>query len=132
MKTKITVLALLTAQFFFAQHGGNHLYENNNSYYRNSQNVQPKNIQKLNVNGNSMNFQVKILNNVKATSFVITLELNQAGKTVKECNSEINNRISKFKTALKSFNIKEDDIYVDFVSQTKIYVYQSNASSNQA
>src|SRR5690554_2696396 len=129
MKTQITVLALLLVQTIFGQIGGNHLYESNN--YRNLQNIQPKNIQKLNVNGNSMNFQVKILNNVKATSFVITLGLNQEGKTVKECNLEINNRISKFKTALKSFGVKENDIYVDFVSQTKIYDYQSSTSDNQ-
>ena len=130
MKTTIKILAVLIAQIGFGQIGGNHLYENNN-YYRNSQNVQPKNIQKLTVNGNSMNFQVKILNNVKATSFVITLGLNQEGKTVKESNSEINSRISKFKTALKSFGVKEDDVYVDFVSQTKIYDYQSKTTENQ-
>lgn len=131
MKTKITVLALFLMQISFGQIGGNHLYENSNNYYRNSNNVQPKNIQKLNVSGNAMNFQVKILNNVKATSFVITLGLNQEGKTVKECNSEINNRISKFKAALKAFGVKEDDIYVDFVSQTKIYDYQSKTTENQ-
>lgn len=133
MKPAIIILSTLFCTYCMGQIGGNQLYGNqkgNNNYYgireegRQSQN-------KVMADKNSMNFHVNILNNVQATSFTITLGLNQEAKTVEACNTEINRRISRFKNEVKSLNSKESDLYVDFISQTKIYDYQSKVDENE-
>lgn len=131
MKIKITVVCILLAQIGFAQISGNQIYGNNNNRNHGINLQQPKNIQKVLVTNETMQFNVNVLKNVKATSFVITLGLNEEGSTVKTCNSKINQRISKFKNAIKSLGIKDKDMYVDFITQTKIYGYVTEKNQNQ-
>lgn len=128
MKTKLTVLALVFSQLIFAQIGGNQLYQiqnQNNSYQNPVLNANQGN-SKVRMNQDRMVFEVNILNNVKADSYVVTLGLNQESHSVETCNSAINQRVSTFKSEIKKLGIKENDIYVDFVSQTKIYGYQTS------
>lgn len=96
-----------------------------NSIYRNSNNDQrsvPVN-STVSVNDNSLTVSVKILLNKKADGFVLTLGLNEEDLSDSGCNKKINARISGLLEKLKSLNIKKDDVYVDFISQTKIYDY---------
>lgn len=131
MKTNLTVLALTLCIFTQAQIGGNQLYQNSNSsnqqiYAGISNQISPKVIS----SENSTIFEVNILNNVQADSYVITLGVNQESHSVESCNSQINERISRFIKSLKKFEIREKDIYIDFIAQTKVYGYQSKSEGN--
>lgn len=126
MKTKILLFVVSISLFGKAQVGGNQVYGNNQKYYQQEVYSNPG-ISKTQSSQNSINYKINVLNNVKADSYVITFGLNQEALTVKECNTKINGRIQKFKSALKKMAIQTDDetnFYVDFVSQTKIYDYK--------
>jgi uncharacterized protein YggE len=62
---------------------------------------------------------------------MVTLGLNDEALSVKDCNAKINKRLDGFKSALKKMGIKEEEMFVDFISQTKIYDYKSSTTSSQ-
>ncbi len=104
--------------------------QNSNNYNQNFGNIEISNLSKVKSNENSISFEVNILNNVQADSYVITLGVNQESHSVETCNTKINHRISSFKSEMKKLGIKESDIYTDFIAQTKIYGYQSSTEGN--
>ncbi|MGB3344501.1 MAG: SIMPL domain-containing protein [Aequorivita sp.] len=131
MKIKITAVFILLAQMGFAQISGNQIYGNSNNTYQNVNIQSSNNPKKVLMTDESMQFNVNLLKNVMASSFAITLGLNEEGSTVKICNSKINQRLSSFKNAIKFLGIHEKDIYVDFITQTKIYGYVTEKNQNQ-
>lgn len=130
MKTKLMILGLVFFQFSFGQEGGNQLYQNSKNYYQNNLPVLNQSISKVRTSDNQMVFEINVLNNVRADSYVVTLGVNQESHSVETCNSAINRRILAFKTEIKKLGIKENDIYVDFITQTKIYGYHTNSEGN--
>lgn len=129
MKLKIAIASLLFFGTISAQHGANQVYQTQNSNYRENSNYQNQN--KINFGPDGANYKINVLNNVRPDSYTITLGLNQESLSVKECNSKINNRLEGFKNSLKKLGIKEEEIFVDFISQTKIYDYKSSSTANQ-
>lgn len=130
MKLKITIAGMLFFGLAYSQEGGNQLYGNHNSYnYKNS--VSQDDIHKIIYNAEGVTYKINVLNNVKPDSYVVTLGLNEESLSVKDCNTKINKRLDNFKIALKKMGIKEDEIFVDFISQTKIYDYKSTSTSSQ-
>ena len=81
----------------------------------------------FNLSDNSISFKVNIMMNKRADYYSISLGLNQEENTVTECNSIINKRISDFTQKLHKIGIKEKDIYVDFITQTKVYDFSTEA-----
>lgn len=130
MKSIVIFLSLICSTVCMGQIGGNQLYGHSKGNYTNQQYNDGRH-NKVTVDKSSMSFHVNILNTIKSTSFTITLGLNQEAASVEACNTEINKRIARFKQQLKPLNIKEDDIYVDFISQTKIYDYQTSKEDQQ-
>lgn len=130
MKLKIAIASLLFFGTIYAQHGANQIYQtqNSNNYQENSN---YRNQNKINFGPDGANYKINVLNNVRPDSYIITLGLNQESLSVKECNSIINSRLEGFKNSLKKLGIKEDEIFVDFISQTKIYDYKSSSTLNQ-
>lgn len=131
MKTTFIFFSLVHCFVSTGQIGGNQLYGNHNGNYNTNQQYNDGRHNKVTVDKTSMSFHVNILNTVKSTSFTITLGLNQEAVSVETCNAEINKRITRFKQELKALNIKEDDMYVDFISQTKVYDYLTNKEEQQ-
>lgn len=114
----------------FGQHGANQLYHNENS----NQNVYQTlttSANKIRYSQESLTLEVNILNNVQADSYVVTLGVNQESKSVETCNVEINKRISEFTSAVRKLGLSDKDIYIDFISQTKIYDYTSNSENDK-
>lgn len=128
ISTKIIWLLLLTFSFVNAQISGNQVYGNGNS---NRNNNQATSVQSISINNNSLSVSVSILINTKADGFVITLGLNEEAETVKDCNSKINNRIEGFISKLKGLNIKKEDLYIDFIAQTKVYDYSIDGTTSK-
>jgi len=121
MKTKLTIGCFLLLSVMSAQISGNHVTGNEvyNSYNKNSSS--PRNT--ITINDNHLVVNVKILLNNKADSFTIMLGTNEEAETVLECNTNLNKRINAFTNDLNSLKIKKENIYVDFISQMKIYDY---------
>ncbi len=130
MKMKNTVaFALLFATIFgHAQLSGNQIYRSKRQNENYTQNYFASGEPKSSGSGNQSVYRINILNNVAADSYRVTFGLNQEGVSPKECNEKINKRISGFKKEISKIGVSDNDVYVDFISQTKIYDYVSNVS----
>jgi len=111
----------------YSQISGNALYNNNTKYneYRGNQNGNG-----FTLTDGNLSFKVTVLMNKKADKFIITLGLNEEATTIESCNSKINERIKNFTAKLTKSLSKKEELYVDFISQTKIYDY--DVSTNKA
>lgn len=119
--------------FGFGQIGGNHLYGGNNSSnsYQNNLAINNPIPPKVQMSKDALSFEVNILNNVRADVYVVTLGVNEENISVEACNSKINHRIEKFMESLSKVGIKKSEVYVDFISQTKIYDYLSDSEGER-
>ncbi len=72
----------------------------------------------------SMFVDADVLMNVKADEFVGVFGLSQEGETVAECNEKMAAVVKEFTGALRAMKIAEDDLFLDFVTQTKIYGFE--------
>lgn len=70
----------------------------------------------------SMFVDASVLMNVKADEHVAVFAVAQEGSTVAECNQKLNATLKDFSAALQPLGV--NDVFVDFVSQNKIYGYQ--------
>lgn len=124
----LVISLLIGCPFLNAQISGNQVYgsssSNNQNYMSNSRSVS--------INDNTLSVTVKILMNKKADGFLLTLGLNQEAETVVVCDSKINKRINGLLSKMKPLGIKGEDVYVDFISQTKIYDFEvGDTKANQ-
>lgn len=123
----LIVCLLLNFTIIKAQISRNQVYGNSN----NSKNYDSSN-RTVSINDNTLSVTVKILMNKKADGFILTLGLNQEAETVASCITKINNRIDGFIAKSKGLGIKNDDFYIDFISQTKIYDFEvTETKANQ-
>ncbi|MFN7043750.1 MAG: SIMPL domain-containing protein [Flavobacterium sp.] len=127
----IIVTLLLTFSISQAQISGNQIYGNNqyngNNY---NQNGLPNN-KVVTINDNHLTVTVKMLLNKKADGFVITLGLNEEDETVSGCSKKINARIDGFINKIKTLGIKKENVYIDFISQTKIYDFEVSGLNSE-
>lgn len=123
MKKAFLVLVFL---FFvnvisFAQESGNRIYGSQGS----SQNKRNP----ITASGNLLidgNFRIEasVLLNLKPDSFVAVFGIAQEGKNADESNSKVNAQIEELVKGLNSLGITKNDIYVDFITQNKIFDYE--------
>lgn len=118
MKKTIYLILMCSSAFLgFSQMSGNSVYGNSNHY------KEIENQKGFQLTDNNLSFTVKVMMNKKADEFMIILGLNEEEITVESCNTKINQRIDGFISKIGKIGIKKDQIYVDFISQTKIYDY---------
>lgn len=141
MKTQVSYLngkinwiiaaLVLTFSVAQAQISGNQIYGNNRYNENNyNQNGLPNNTV-VSINDNHLTVTVKMLLNKKADGFVITLGLNQEDETVSGCSKKINTRIDGFLDKIKALGIKKENVYIDFISQTKIYDFEVSGLNSE-
>lgn len=80
--------------------------------------LQPNNYNYQSSNDTVIYLDVKALMNVKPDSYIMILGLSQISENLETCYDLTDQRIAVF---LTEAGIKEDDIYVDFISQTPIF-----------
>ena len=122
----IIALLLLNVLSVSAQISGNQVYEKNNY----NQESLPNN-STVSINDNILMVSVKILLNKKADGFVMTLGLNEEDETVAGCSKKITARITGFIEKMKSLGVKKENVYIDFISQTKIYDFEVNGINSE-
>lgn len=67
--------------------------------------------------------EANVLMNVKADAYNAVFAVVQNGTTAAESNAKINTIIAGFTRDLAVLNVKPSDIYVDFITQNKVYDY---------
>jgi uncharacterized protein YggE len=122
MKKFLLSVLILGSISVSAQISGNQAYGENNYYGGGGQNRAPKT--SISASGDQFTVSTQIVMNVRPDVLVVTLGINQESKTVKGCNEGIKKRIDGFLKEIKAIGIKEEDVYIDFISQTKIYDYE--------
>ena len=65
--------------------------------------------------------EANLLMNVKADEYVAVFGLTQESPTVPEANEKIAARIKEFTASLERLGIKNKDIFVDFITQSRVY-----------
>jgi len=71
--------------------------------------------------------EASVLMNVKADEYVAVFSIQREGQSVSEANERMNTAVREFTEALRSLGIGEQDIFVDFVTQPKIYEFELSA-----
>ncbi|WP_130735881.1 SIMPL domain-containing protein [Flavobacterium sp. J27] len=125
MKNYVTLLMVFWGCSLQSQISGNQVYGNNS--YETSKNYTKGSTTQI--NENQLNVSVKILLNNKADYFTLVLGTNEEATTVQDCHATLNKRIDSFTKDLAQMNIKKEAIYVDFISQTKIYDYDISGNN---
>jgi len=102
----------------YAQIGGNQVYQN-----AGSSNTLPTPVSRTNIysTDSTLYISASILLNKEADYYLMTISVTEAQETVLACNQNLKVRINTFIADLKTLDIKDDQIYVDYISQTKIY-----------
>ena len=71
----------------------------------------------------SMFVDADVLMNVTADEYVAVFAISQEGATVGEADEKMAAVVKQFTDSLKALHVKESDIYVDFITQPKVYGY---------
>jgi uncharacterized protein YggE len=69
--------------------------------------------------------EANVLINVKPDSFVVVFGVAQEGANAEISNTKVNDLIANFSKSLGSLGIGKQDIYVDFITQNKVYEYKT-------
>jgi uncharacterized protein YggE len=137
MKTSVVPIKLILGLVFLtlsnlsAQISGNQVYGNSNYNAHNYNAEALPNNSVVSINDNVLTVSIKILCNKKADGFVMTLGLNEEDATVAGCSKKINARIAGFIEKIKSEGVKKENVYIDFISQTKIYDFEVNGVNSE-
>jgi uncharacterized protein YggE len=65
-----------------------------------------------------------VLMNVKADEYVAAFGVVQEGETLAECSRKMEATVKELAGALKPMGVGDDDLFVDFVAQNKIYGFE--------
>lgn len=68
--------------------------------------------------------EAHVLMNVKADEYVAVFGLSQEGDTVSDCNKKMDEVVKAFTEVLTAEKVGKDEIFLDFISQTKIYGFE--------
>lgn len=129
---KLLFIVILTAFTFLntkAQVGGNQIYRNPNQYDRPVK-VFTETNNNYYTTDSTLVISVKVLMNQTADKYKIILGVNEEALTPKKSIEGINQRINGFIKKISFLGIKEDNVFVDFISQTKIYDYDIDSNQN--
>jgi len=111
-----------------AQESGNRIY-GNQGYY-NQQKHQP--LTNTGVLGTAdrrfYSAEASVLVNMKPDAFVVVFGIQQEGAAPDESNGKLNARLEQFNRALSALGVKPDDVFVDFITQNKIYDYKAQGN----
>lgn len=128
MKNAFFVLTavLCAAVLVSGQESGNRIY-GNQGYYNQQKRQPPLNNGNL-MTTNSLGFQIysveaSVLINLKPDAFVAVFGVNDEDKQAAASNAKVNARIDEFMKALNGLGIGKSDIYVDFITQSRVYDY---------
>ena len=119
----VTCMALASG-YSWAETSGNIGYEQTGGKARAEQAERSQRVltaQDLPPTDGSMFVDADVLMNVKADEFVAVFGISEEGASVQEANEKMDAAVNQFIEALKALHVRESDIFVDFITQPKIY-----------
>lgn len=117
IKIAILIFNLIIFSNLNAQIGGNQIYQKQSiTYNRNAVETKP-----IYSTDTTLVVTSKVLLNKNAEYYIVTVGVNSIAKTVIEANKITDNKIENVINKLKKIGITKSDLYIDFVSETKIY-----------
>ena len=125
----IVILTAFTFPNTKAQVGGNQIYRNPNQYDRPIK-VFTETNNNYYTTDSTLVISVKVLMNQTADKYKIILGVSEEALTPKQSIEGINQRINGFIKKISSLGIKENNVFIDFISQTKICDYDVNSNQN--
>jgi uncharacterized protein YggE len=130
MKKIVLLLFLICACEFFAQaqESGNSVY---NSAKRRTSGIVTGNLYALEAKDSvpSSFLEANVLMNVKADEYLAVFGVMQEGPTIQENNKKMDVQVSEFIAALQSLGISSSDIFIDFITQNRIYDFSAGRSA---
>ena len=122
--SSLVVLILFGVSFVQAQESGNRNY--------NAQRRKPSANSGVLV-GTSNNKEVyfveaNVMTNMKADAYVAVFGLSQEGANAAESNAKTNLLIAGFNRDLDGLGVKRTDVFVDFITQNKVYDYTTSGN----
>ncbi len=137
MKTKLQIIIfffIIISITSYSQSAGNKIYNDNNRYKQNKTYNKDMSVFQSNQRGlssnyryqksnNQMFFNVNVLMNVKADSYLAIFNISQVGETAQKVDELLNERYKKFYNEVLSLNIKKEDIYLDMISLVPVYSF---------
>jgi hypothetical protein len=130
MKRALIIIVVFLASspgFCRGQVSGNVAYSQSGARAKAEQSERAKRVltkDELPPTGTSMFVEASVLMNVKADEYVAVFGIAQESESVAECNRKMDATIKEFSDALKPLGIGGDDLFVDFVANTKIYGFE--------
>lgn len=130
--------ALMTVLFFSlslfsssgdlaAQAVGNTVYNSNSATY-NSVDEPERSANFFTLSGNRVNSSIRLLYHSKIKGYQVVYGVAEENATISTANARINQRIEKALSQVRSLGIPESDIYVDVVTQSRVYEYKQSKS----
>jgi len=123
----VLLVIFASAVVCFAQASGNVGYSQSGGNAKAEQNERNKRAlaqTEVPPTANSMFIEASVLMNVKADEFVATFAVSQECTTIAECNQKTDTTVNAYSAELKQLGINNDDVFVDFAAQNKIYAYE--------
>ena len=113
----------------FAQESGNRIY-GNQGYYNQTRRQPTTNTGGL-TNGSFVFYSIEasVLTNMKPDSFVAVFGVNEEAPTAAVSNDKVNARIAALTVSLSNLGVVKNDIFVDFITQNRVYDYTSQGNS---
>jgi uncharacterized protein YggE len=130
MKSILTFLTLFifSPAFLHAQVGGNQIYTGNSTQIRVAS---PSSKQSIQTTDSTLVINASILLNQLADQYMVSVGVQQEAENPLASNKKINERIDALQKSLKQIKVQPKDIYVDFVSQTRVYDYKVDGNQAQ-
>jgi uncharacterized protein YggE len=128
MKKYFTIILLLIFSVnSYCQIGGNQVYQNNSSH--NNHAFTPVKNSSIVSTNSTLVITANVLLNKKADYYLVTIGTKDEGKTVIDCGKKLNDRIKAFTSDLVKLGINKNEVYTDYVSQTKTYDHKVDGST---
>ncbi len=129
-KASLLFLGLLFfVNLTFAQESGNRIY-GNQGYYNQQKHLPVTNTGNL-INGTDRKYystEASVLMNIKPDAFVVVFGIQQEGTNPADSNGKLVARLDQFNRSLGALDVRVGDIFVDFITQNKIYDYKAQGN----
>jgi uncharacterized protein YggE len=116
----LLLLIIMFARAGWCQVAGNTVY---GSPKNRTSGAATGNLSSIDPKDSSQNYfiEANVLMNVRADEYIAIFALAQEGSTLPEANSKIAMQVNAFLASLGKLGVKTNDVYVDFISQNRVY-----------
>lgn len=122
--SSLIILLLISAFFVSAQESGNRNYS-----AQRRKSVVNSGVLTGTSNGKDFYYvEANVAINVKADAYVAVFGISQEAATAAESNGKINAQITAFVRDLENLGVKRADVFVDFITQNKVYDYTTSGN----